>query len=242
MKDAPVALITGASRGIGRSCATKLAKQGYRVVVHYRSDENLAVEVAKLLDGIAIHGDLSKADACKALVDQTLESYGQIDVVVNNAGFAKDQLLPLADPDDFETVMNVNLRSAFLISKWASRHMMRRKTGSFVHISSVVAHTGNNGQCLYAASKGGLESFSKSMARDLAAKNIRSNVVAPGYIATDMTKDLPENILQEVEKKVPLKRWGSPDDVAEAVTFLCGESAKYITGTTLHVNGGLHCS
>ncbi|MFK7871552.1 MAG: 3-oxoacyl-ACP reductase family protein [Oligoflexales bacterium] len=236
-----IALVTGASRGIGKACAEILASEGYFVVVHYRSDEALACKVAESISGSAMQADLSDTEQCEQLIQNIKKQYGRIDVLVNNAGMCRDQILPMAKPEDFDLTMTTNLKSTFLLSKYASRQMIRQKTGCFVHISSVVAHKGNPGQSIYAASKGAIESFSKSVAQDMASFGVRSNVVAPGFIETDMTKNLSDSIKEQVKENIPLKKWGVSEDVGNAVAFLCSEKAKYITGATLHVNGGLYC-
>lgn len=236
-----VALVTGASRGIGRACAEALAKQGYLVAIHYRSQEHLAKEAADAMPGSKIfQADLSSEEQCKELAKKVKEAFGRIDVLVNNAGMSIDQLITFAKPSDFDQILDVNLKSVFNLTKSVSKHMIKQKTGRIINLTSVVGHTGNAGQSMYAASKGAITAFTKSIAADLAGFGILANCVAPGFIKTDMTDALPSEAKEAILGKVPLKRLGSPDEVAACVCFLASDGASYITGSTLHVNGGMY--
>lgn len=237
-----VALVTGASRGIGAACALALGNAGFKVAVHYRSQDELAKAICDQLPaGMAmpIKFDLSADGACESLVKTVKAELGSLDVLVNNAGVAIDQLLPFAKLDDFDKLLATNLKPVFLLSKFASKLMIRQKGGRIINISSVVGYTGNAGQSMYAATKAAITGFTKSIALELAGFGILANCVAPGFIETDMTQALPEEAKQAILTKVPLKRLGTPDDIAAAVEFLASARAGYITGTTLHVNGGM---
>lgn len=236
-----VALVTGASRGIGRACAQALAKEGYLLAIHYRSQEDLAKEAAETMPGSKIfQADLSNEDQCKELAKQVKDTFGRIDVLVNNAGMSIDQVITFAKPSDFDHILNVNLKSVFNMTKIISKYMIKQKSGRIINLSSVVGHTGNAGQSMYAASKGAITAFTKSVAADLAPFGILANCVAPGFIQTDMTDSLPSEAKDLILAKVPLKRLGSSEEVAACVAFLASPGASYITGSTLHVNGGMY--
>ncbi len=235
-----VALVTGASRGIGAACATALHLDGYRVAVHYRRDEQLAQALCAELPGaIAFQADLAQETAAEALVKSVRSELGRIDVLVNNAGLVKDQILPFAKAEDFGALIAVNLRSTFLLSKLAARTMIKNKWGRIVNITSVVGHSGNFGQSLYAATKSAITGFTLSIAQDLAQFNILCNCVAPGLIDSEMTTRLSDKVIAAIKERIPLKKFGQPQDVAQAVAFLASPASAYITGTTLHVNGGM---
>ena len=236
-----VALVTGASKGIGKACAMVLASQGYRVAIHFRSNPELAKAVQAELPGSEIFQfDLSEDGACSANQKEVTAKMGGIDVLVNNAGISIDQLITFAKITDFDKILSTNLRPVFLLSKLASKKNDQKKSGSIVNITSVVGHTGNAGQSMYtAAAKSAVTGMTKSMAVDLAGFGIRANCVAPAFIATDMTDALPEDVQEKILEGIPLKRLGDAKDIGEAVAFLASEKAKYITGTTLHVNGGM---
>ena len=235
-----VALVTGASRGIGAACATALHRDGYRIALHYRRDEQLAHALCNELTGaVAFQADLAQEGAAEELVKNVKSEMGRIDVLVNNAGTVKDQILPFAKAEDFGELIAVNLRPAFMLSKLASRMMIKSKRGRIINITSVVGHTGNFGQGLYAATKSAITGFTLSIAQDLAQFNILCNCVAPGLIDSEMTARLPDDILAAIKERIPLKKFGQPQDVANAVAFLASPAASYITGTTLHVNGGM---
>lgn len=238
-----VALVTGASRGIGAACALALGNAGYKVAIHYRGGEDKAKALAaQLPDGCAqlFRADLTEPDACQNLIKIVKDEMGSLDVLVNNAGISIDQILAFAKPDDFDKLLSTNLKPVFLLSKFASKIMMRQKAGRIINISSVVGHTGNAGQCMYASTKAAINGFTKSIAQELAGAGILVNCVAPGFIETDMTDALKDEVKDIILAKIPLKRLGRPEDIGAAVVFLASDAASYITGTTLHVNGGMY--
>jgi 3-oxoacyl-[acyl-carrier protein] reductase len=237
-----VALVTGASRGIGAACALTLGRAGYRVAVHYRGAEDKARAVCAGLpdgQGVPFKFDLAEAGACQELVKVVKDELGAIDVLVNNAGVAIDQLLAFAKPEDFDVLLATNLKPVFLLSKFAAKVMIRQKGGRIINLSSVVGHTGNPGQSMYAATKAAITGFTQSIAQELAGFGILCNCVAPGFIETDMTGALKEETRQAILGRVPLKRLGRPEEVGDVVAFLASPAASYVTGTTIHVNGGM---
>jgi 3-oxoacyl-[acyl-carrier protein] reductase len=229
------ALVTGASRGIGRAIAEELARAGASVVVGYRSGKDEAEELAAAIGGRAVQADVSSADDAKRLVEEA----GDVDVLVNNAGLTRDGLLARMPDDDWRTVIDTNLSSVFYTCRAVARPMMKRKGGSIVNISSVVGVHGNWGQTNYAASKAGIIGFTKSLARELGSRNIRANVVAPGYVKTALTDVLPEEATKAMIEHTPLGRVAEPDEIAGAVRFLASDQASFITGEVLLVDGGL---
>lgn len=236
-----VALVTGASRGIGKAIAQSLSQKGYLVAIHYRSQESKAQELAEAIPGSKIfQADLGSEESCAQLAKNVKEAFGRIDVLVNNAGMSIDQLITFAKPQDFDQILNVNLKSVFNLTKAVSRFMIKQKAGSIINLTSVVGHTGNGGQSMYAASKGAITAFTKSIAVDLAGFGIRANCVAPGFIKTDMTDALGDDVKEAISAKIPLKRLGTGEEVANCVAFLASPEASYITGSTLHVNGGMY--
>jgi len=240
-KTKPTALITGAGKGIGRAIATQLSMDGYRVILHYHQTAAKALELAASLpDALALKADLTDLDAATQLVKDAKDWSGGIDLLVNNAGICMNHLVAFAKPSDFDLLLQTNLRSVFILSKCVSKVMMKQKSGSMIHISSIVAHTGNPGQSIYSCTKAAIEGFSLSLAKELAAYQIRSNTVAPGYIVTDMTDVLDENVKRKALERIPLQRFGTPEDVAGVVSFLASKKASYITGSTLHCNGGMY--
>jgi 3-oxoacyl-[acyl-carrier protein] reductase len=241
--ESKVALVTGAAKGIGAACAKRLAKDGFRVAIHYRSNPDLALSLkAELPESEVFCYDLATEGACEALVKEIKSKMGRLDVVVNNAGIALDQIITFAKPEDFDKTVQTNVKPAFMISKFASKLMLRNKWGRIVNITSVVGHLGNAGQVIYSGAKGAITGMTKSMAMDLAGFGITCNCVAPGFIATDMTDSLPDEVKQKMLTQIPLARFGHPDDVANAVGFLVSEGSGYVTGTTIHVNGGMYRS
>lgn len=238
------AIITGATRGIGRGIAIEFAKQGANIAFTYSS----SVEAANSLQdelisyGVKAQGYQSNAahfDAAQQLSKQVLEAFGSIDILINNAGITKDNLLMRISEEDFDKVIEVNLKSVFNLTKAVIRPMMKQRAGSIIHMSSVVGLKGNAGQANYAASKAGILGFSKSVALELGSRNIRSNVIAPGFIETEMTAKLDETVVQGWRDSIPLKRGGTPEDIAHACVFLASDMSTYITGQTLSVDGGM---
>jgi 3-oxoacyl-[acyl-carrier protein] reductase len=229
------ALVTGASRGIGRAIASELARAGASVVVGYRSGKDEAESLAAEIGGRAVQADVSDADEAKHLVEEA----GDLDILVNNAGLTRDGLLARMSDDDWRTVIETNLSSVFYTCRAACRPMMKRRAGSIVNASSIVGVHGNWGQTNYGASKAGIIGFTKSLARELGSRNVRANVVAPGYVKTQLTDVLPEQATAAMLENTPLGRLGDPEDVAGAVRFLCSDDASFITGEVLLVDGGL---
>jgi 3-oxoacyl-[acyl-carrier protein] reductase len=239
-----VALVTGASRGIGKAIAIELGKRGAKVVVNYSKSAdgaNEAVEAIKAAgsEAIAVQADVSDAKSATALIKSATETFGRIDILVNNAGTTRDQLLMTMPEEDWDTVITTNLKSAFNCSKAAVRPMIRQRGGRIINITSVSGVMGNAGQTNYSASKAGLIGFTKALAREVAGKSITVNAVAPGFVPTDLTTNLPENLKAETMKMIPLGRWGTADEIAHAVAFLASDEAGYITGQTLNVDGGM---
>jgi 3-oxoacyl-[acyl-carrier protein] reductase len=238
-----IAVVTGASRGIGRAIAARLAAQGATVVAAARGENAAAtVEAIRAAGGTAelASADVSDPSAIDALVAGTLERHGRIDILVNNAGITKDQLMLRMKRDDWDQVIATNLTGAFALTQAVLKPMIRQRGGRIVCISSVVGQSGNAGQANYAASKAGLIGFAKAVAQEVASRNITVNVVAPGLIETDMTRAITDNAREEWAAKIPLKRLGTPDDIAAAVCFLASDEAAYITGQVLAVNGGMY--
>ena len=230
-----LALVTGGSRGIGRAIALELGRAGAEVVVGYRTGRAEAEAVAAEIGGRAVEADVSDAESAKALV----EAAGDLDVLVNNAGLTRDGLLVRMSDDDWRTVIETNLSSVFYTCRAATRPMMRKRAGSIVNVSSIVGVHGNWGQTNYAASKAGIIGFTKSLARELGSRNVRANVVAPGYVKTQLTDVLPEEATTAMLTNTPLGRLGDTEDVAGAVRFLCSDAAAFVTGDVLLVDGGL---
>jgi 3-oxoacyl-[acyl-carrier protein] reductase len=230
-----VALVTGGSRGIGRAIALELGRAGAEVVVGYRTGREEAEAVASEIGGRAVEADVSDPESAKALV----EGSGDLDILVNNAGLTRDGLLARMSDDDWRTVLDTNLSSVFYTCRAASRPMMKRRGGTIVNISSIVGVHGNFGQTNYAASKAGIIGFTKSLARELGSRNVRANVIAPGYVRSQLTDVLPEEATAMMLQNTPLGRLGDPEDVAGAVRFLCSDEAKFVTGAVLLVDGGL---
>ena len=238
------AIITGASRGIGKGIAQEFANQGSNVAFTYSASEGpaKALEEELIANGVKAKAYKSNAadfSASQELVDQILEDFGSVDILVNNAGITKDNLLMRMSEQDFDQVIEVNLKSIFNMTKAVQRTMLKQRHGSIINMSSVVGVKGNAGQTNYAASKAGIIGFSKSVALELGSRNIRSNVVAPGFIETEMTGALDEKIVQSWRDAIPLKRGGSPEDIAKACVFLASDMSSYITGQVLQVDGGM---
>lgn len=238
------ALVTGGSRGIGRSIALKLAEYGADVAITYASSADAAGEVKKEIEGLgrkakALQADAVNFDKAEGVINGIVEDWGKLDILVNNAGITKDNLILRMSEEQWDAVINTNLKSVFNYSKAAARPMMRNRGGSIINISSVVGLAGNAGQSNYAASKAGIIGFTKSYAKELASRNIRANVVAPGYILTEMTEKLSEQVLETIKSETPLGRAGEAEEVASAVVFLASDLSSYITGDVLRVDGGM---
>lgn len=238
------AIITGASRGIGKGIAQVFAAQGANVAFTYSSSVEAANELEKELNGLGIKAKGYQSNAAdfqqaQDLAAEVLKEFGSIDVLINNAGITKDNLLMRISEEDFDKVIEVNLKSVFNMTKAVQRTMLKQRKGSIINMSSVVGVKGNAGQTNYAASKAGIIGFSKSVALELGSRNIRSNVIAPGFIETEMTGKLPEDVVKGWRDAIPLKRGGSPEDVANACVFLASDMSAYVTGQVLHVDGGM---
>lgn len=244
MEEKKVAIITGGSRGIGKEIAKKFAKENYNLVINYVSEKTNTEELKKEFEELGaevlfIKTNVTSYEECEKMAKDAINQFGKIDVLVNNAGVTKDSLLLRMKEEDFDTVINVNLKGTFNVTKACIPYMMKKKSGKIVNISSVVGISGNSGQANYAASKAGIIGFTKSVAKELASRNILANCVAPGYIATDMTNGLSDAVKESINNQIPLKRVGMPEEVAKAVYFLAGEENSYITGQVLNVDGGM---
>ena len=240
-----VALVTGASRGIGREVALELARCGADVVVNYAGNGQLAEEVVNMIkelgrNSIAIQADVANREQVEDMIATTIKKFGALHILVNNAGITRDQLILRMKEEDWDAVIDTNLKGAFHTTKAVTRQMMKQRIGRIINISSVVGISGNAGQINYSASKAGLIGLTKSAARELASRNITVNAVAPGYIESDMTDQLSDEIKAELFKQIPLGRLGKPEDVSKLVAFLASDAASYITGQVFHVNGGMY--
>ncbi|TMU87819.1 3-oxoacyl-[acyl-carrier-protein] reductase [Bacillus sp. BHET2] len=239
-----VALVTGASRGIGREIALELAKKGCNVTVNYAGSEAKANEVVDEIkslgrEAIALQCNVSDSEAVQEMVKETIHQFGSIDILVNNAGITKDNLLMRMKETEWDDVININLKGVFLCTKAVTRQMMKQRSGRIINISSIVGVSGNPGQANYVAAKSGVIGLTKTTARELAPRGITVNAIAPGFISTDMTDQLPEGVRAEMLKQIPLSRFGDPQDIAKAVSFVASDSASYMTGQTLHIDGGM---
>lgn len=239
-----VALITGSSRGIGEATAIKLAEDGYDIVVNYSGSKERAEGVVAKIEAlgkqaIAVKADVSNLDEVKTMIDQCVETFGLLDVVVNNAGITRDNLTMRMKPEDFDDVIATNLKGVFNVVQAASRTLLKQRSGVIINMSSVVGSIGNVGQANYVASKAGVEGLTKTFAREFASRGVRVNAVAPGFIVSDMTDKLSSDLVDAMKTQIPLGTLGEVNDIAEAVSFLASNKAKYITGQTLHVNGGM---
>ena len=244
MEERKTVLVTGASRGIGKEVALKYAENGYDVIINYVSNKTdvKALEnefKEKGVDCLILKADVSKQEEVQELVEKAIEKFGKIDVLVNNAGITKDNLLMRMSEEEFDKVLEINLKGTFLVTKAVTKYMMKKRTGSIINLSSVVGVVGNAGQCNYSASKAGIIGFTKSIAKELASRNIRANAVAPGFIGTDMTSVLPDNLKESIHNQIPLKRMGNAKEVAELIYFLGSEKSSYITGQVINIGGGM---
>lgn len=239
-----IAVVTGASRGIGRAIAIRLAGEGATVVINYNGSKEKAEEVKQEIEGAGgkaavCQCNVADFDQCQAFIQKVIDEFGRIDILVNNAGITRDGLLMKMSEEDFDQVIETNLKGAFHTIRFASRQMLRQKSGRIINLSSVVGVTGNAGQANYAASKAGDIGLTKSAARELASRGITVNAIAPGFIETDMTSVLSEKVKEGAAAGIPLGAFGKPEDVAAAAAFLASDEAGYITGQVLHVDGGM---
>ncbi|MCP3852733.1 MAG: 3-oxoacyl-[acyl-carrier-protein] reductase [Gammaproteobacteria bacterium] len=245
MLNGKIALVTGGSRGIGRAISLKLASLGAVIGINYVSNPTAAEETLALVEkqggkGFLTPFNVADANTVQKAVKKIIDSHGAIDILVNNAGITRDGLMARMKEADWDSVLDTNLKGAFNCSKAVMRSMMKKRAGRIINISSVIGFLGNGGQVNYAAAKAGLVGLTKSVSRELATRNVTVNCVAPGYIVTDMTDNLDEEIQQAIQAQIPLGRLGQPEDVASSVAFLASDEAGYLTGQTLHVNGGMY--
>ena len=239
-----VAVVTGASRGIGRAIALKLADEGAKVVVNYSGSQAKAEEVVAAIqeaggEALAVQASVAKSDEVAALMDTAVKTFGSIDILVNNAGITRDNLLMRMKENEWDDVMDTNLKGVFLCTKAVTRQMMKQRAGRIINISSIVGVAGNAGQANYVAAKAGVIGLTKTTAKELASRNILVNAIAPGFIETEMTAELPEELKKGMLTQIPLAKLGQPEDIAKAVIFLASEDANYMTGQTLHIDGGM---
>lgn len=238
------ALVTGASRGIGRSIALQLAEEGYNVAVNYAGNKDKAETVVaeikdKGVEAFAIQADVANPDEVKDMIQEVVKQFGSLDVLVNNAGITRDNLLMRMKEQEWDDVINTNLKGVFNCIQKATRQMMKQRSGAIINLSSVVGAVGNPGQANYVATKAGVIGLTKTAARELASRNITVNAVAPGFIVSDMTDALNDDLKDQMKSQIPLGRFGEDTDIANTVAFLASDKAKYITGQTIHVNGGM---
>ncbi|BDH61106.1 3-oxoacyl-[acyl-carrier-protein] reductase FabG [Lysinibacillus sp. PLM2] len=243
--DGKVAVVTGASRGIGRAIALLLAKEGAKVVVNYSGSEQKAAQVVDEItsmgtEAIAVQANVSDAESVQNLMDTAIKKFGSIDVLVNNAGITRDNLLMRMKEDEWDDVINTNLKGVFLCTKAVTRQMMKQRSGRIINISSIVGVMGNPGQANYVAAKAGVIGLTKTTSRELASRNILVNAIAPGFITTEMTDELSEDLKSAMLAQIPLAKLGQPEDIAKAVIFLASEDSSYMTGQTLHIDGGMY--
>ncbi|PFP30658.1 beta-ketoacyl-ACP reductase [Bacillus sp. AFS073361] len=238
------ALVTGASRGIGREIALELARQGANVAVNFSGSEAKANEVVDEIkalgrEAFAVKCNVSNSEEVAEMIKGTIDSFGKLDILVNNAGITKDNLLMRMKEEEWDDVININLKGVFLCTKAVTRQMMKQRVGRIINIASIVGVSGNPGQANYVAAKAGVIGLTKTTAKELASRNITVNAIAPGFITTDMTDKLPEDVKAEMLKQIPLARLGEPKDIAKITAFLASDDSSYITGQTLHIDGGM---
>lgn len=238
------AIVTGASRGIGAEIARRFSEAGAKVVVNYSGSQEKAEAVVADIranggEAIAVKANVSDSDAVKAMIDETMKAFGSIDVLVNNAGITRDNLMMRMKDDEWDDVINTNLKGVFICTKGVTRQMMKQRSGRIINIASIVGVMGNAGQANYVAAKAGVIGLTKTTARELASRNITANAVAPGFITTDMTDALGEDIQKTMLAQIPLGRFGKPEEVAKAALFLASDDSSYMTGQTLHLDGGM---
>ena len=246
MEEKKVVVVTGASRGIGKEIALKYAENGYNVAINYVSDKTNVEELEKEfkekgVEALIVKADVSKSEQVQEFIKAVIEKYGKIDVLVNNAGITRDMLLMRMKEEDFDKVIEINLKGTFLVTKEVVPYMMKKRDGKIISLSSVVGVTGNAGQCNYSASKAGIIGFTKSIAKELASRNIRANAVAPGFIDTDMTNVLSDEVKENINKQIPMRRMGTAREIANVVYFLGSEESSYITGQVINIDGGMVC-
>ena len=239
-----VAFITGGTRGIGKQIAITFVKSGYDIAINYRSENEELQETIKEIESnnvkcLAVQGDVSKFEDCERFVKEIIDEYGKIDVLVNNAGITKDTLFMRMKQEDFNSVIDVNLVGTFNVTRNVISHMVKARSGIIINISSVVGVSGNAGQTNYSASKAGIIGFTKSLAKEVASRNVLVNAVALGFIETAMTDVLKDEIKEDIAKTIPLRRMGTPEDVANVVKFLASDDSSYITGQVIHIDGGM---
>ena len=244
MEERKTVLVTGASRGIGKEVALKYAENGYNVVINYVSDKTNVEELEKEfkekgVECLVLKADVSNKEEVQELVDKAIEKFEKIDVLVNNAGITKDNLLMRMSEEEFDKVIEINLKGTYLVTKAVTKYMMKKRNGSIINLSSVVGVAGNAGQCNYSASKAGIIGFTKSIAKELASRNIRSNAIAPGFIETDMTAVLQDSVKENIYNQIPLKRMGTAKEVANLAYFLGSDESSYITGQVINIDGGM---
>ena len=239
-----VAMITGATRGIGKQIALTLANEGYNIVLNYRTENDELIQAKNEIESknvkcLTVQGDVTNFEDCKQMIESAIKEFGKIDVLINNAGITKDMLLARMKEEDFKQVIDVNLVGTFNMTKNVISYMMKARSGRIINFSSVVGIAGNAGQTNYSASKAGIIGFTKSLAKEIASRNILVNAVAPGFIETNMTDVLKDDVKQEIAKNIPLKRMGTAQDVANVVKFFASDDSSYITGQVINVDGGM---
>ncbi len=244
MEERKVVFVTGGSRGIGKAIALKYAQNGYNVVINYVSDktnvEELQKEFTKLnVECLIEKADVSKSEEVEKIVKKAIEKFNKIDVLVNNAGITRDGLLMRMKEEDFDKVIEINLKGTFLVTKSVIPYMLKKRDGKIINLASVVGVTGNAGQCNYSASKAGIIGFTKSIAKELASRNIRANAIAPGFIDTDMTSVLSDEVKDSINAQIPMKRMGTAQEIANVAYFLGCEESSYITGQVINIDGGM---